>query len=316
MYYFCKCSHFIIFAAKIKNNSMAKTERIGFEQVNSLLQTDHIRFESKPFVVEGLMLVNGNNNLIDILQTGTAYILEDTRILIVVKGEAEIEINLQKHTIRPGMVLLMNPGAIVKMLHLPEDYTVSGLMISPTLLSSIFDEYMPKCVSSGNNCSILQPDCVDWLATRKMYQLLWELCGIYGFQKRIAYPLIRALIEQVNLVFTKAEDLKPLTRSGKIYDKFMRLVAENGAREHGIEFYAERLYVTNNYLSSIVKQNSGLTAKEWIDKAIITQAKMLLKTTDLQNAQIAHRLNFPNPSFFNRFFKRLTGMTPVEYKNK
>ncbi len=74
------------------------------------------------------------------------------------------------------------------------------------------------------------------------------------------------------------------------------------------------LCITSHYLGTVVKQQSGVTAKAWIDKALVTKAKMMLKSTDLQAAQIASQLGFPNASFFSKFFKRLTGATPQAYR--
>ena len=80
--------------------------------------------------------------------------------------------------------------------------------------------------------------------------------------------------------------------------------------------YADRLCITPNYLSSIVRRNSGLTVMQWINRHIIQQAKLQLKYSDLPVWQIAESLNFPNPSFFSKLFKRETSMTPGEYRNR
>ena len=55
---------------------------------------------------------------------------------------------------------------------------------------------------------------------------------------------------------------------------------------------------------------------QWINKAVILEAKVLLKHSNLLVFQISDELNFPNPSFFSKFFKRMTGMTPAEYQKQ
>ena len=72
--------------------------------------------------------------------------------------------------------------------------------------------------------------------------------------------------------------------------------------------------LTERYLSTIIRQTSGVTAKEWIDRAIITRIKVELKHTDKSVARISDDMNFPNPSFFSKYFKRFTKQTPLEYK--
>lgn len=80
-------------------------------------------------------------------------------------------------------------------------------------------------------------------------------------------------------------------------------------------YYAERMCLTERYLTTVIRQTSGTTAKDWIDRALITRIKIELRHTDKSSAQIAEEMHFANPSFFSKYFRRLTGMTPGEYKN-
>lgn len=81
-------------------------------------------------------------------------------------------------------------------------------------------------------------------------------------------------------------------------------------------FYANKLCLTPKYLSKLVKQASGRSAPDWIDEFVILEAKNMLKYSNMPIKEIVFRLNFPNQSFFYRFFKTHTGMTPSEYRNK
>ena len=73
--------------------------------------------------------------------------------------------------------------------------------------------------------------------------------------------------------------------------------------------------LTERYLGTVVRQASGVTAKEWIDRALIARIKVELRHTDKSVARISEEMNFPNPSFFSKYFKRLTQKTPAEYRN-
>ncbi|WP_368205051.1 helix-turn-helix domain-containing protein, partial [Bacteroides caccae] len=68
------------------------------------------------------------------------------------------------------------------------------------------------------------------------------------------------------------------------------------------------------YLNTLIRQTSQQTVMDWINQSIILEAKVLLKHSNLLVYQISDELNFPNPSFFCKFFKRMTGMTPQEYQ--
>ena len=81
-----------------------------------------------------------------------------------------------------------------------------------------------------------------------------------------------------------------------------------------VSFYADKLCLTPRYLNTIIRQTSQQTVMDWINQSIILEAKVLLKHSNRLVYQISDELNFPNPSFFSKFFKRMTGMTPQEYQ--
>ena len=67
-------------------------------------------------------------------------------------------------------------------------------------------------------------------------------------------------------------------------------------------------------MSLIIKETSGRSAAEWIDAYVLTEAKTLLKFTTMSIQEVAYALNFSSQSFFGKYFKHLTGMSPSEYK--
>jgi len=81
-----------------------------------------------------------------------------------------------------------------------------------------------------------------------------------------------------------------------------------------VEFYADKLSLTPKYLTTVVRETSGKTAHDWIIEYVILSAKALLKSTNITIQEISDRLNFPSQSFFGKYFKQQTGMSPVEYR--
>ena len=87
-------------------------------------------------------------------------------------------------------------------------------------------------------------------------------------------------------------------------------------QERSVTFYAEQLCITPKYFSMLVKKLSGKSAAQWIDNYVILEAKNLLKYSDMSIQEIAYQLNFSTQSFFGKYFKHQTGMSPTEYRNK
>ena len=104
-------------------------------------------------------------------------------------------------------------------------------------------------------------------------------------------------------------------RVEEIYLDFVRLLSQHYAQHHDIAFYASELCITTTYLSRIVRHVSGRTVVQYIDQMLLMEAAWLLQTTTLSVAQIADRLHFAETASFARFFKRLKGCTPKEYRN-
>ena len=111
------------------------------------------------------------------------------------------------------------------------------------------------------------------------------------------------------------EDLAKRTRN-RFAENFLSLVRENYREHRDIEFYASRLHLTPKYLSKALRGKSGKTGSEWIEDHVMLEARALLKSTDKSIGQISDELNFPSQSFFGKYFKRRTGMSPLEYRKR
>lgn len=107
---------------------------------------------------------------------------------------------------------------------------------------------------------------------------------------------------------------KRANREELYFKQFMQLLSEHHIRERAVAFYADQMSLSAKYLSSIVKKVTNKTPSEWIDGMVIVEAKNLLKYSEMNVQQIAYHLNFPNQSFFGKYFKQRTGLTPSEYR--
>ena len=113
-----------------------------------------------------------------------------------------------------------------------------------------------------------------------------------------------------------ASPQQPSTRQESILEQFLRLLRRHYRAERKVTFYADRLCLTPKYLSKAVRQASGKTVSAWIDQYVTTEAKALLRSTDMTVQQIALHLHFDTQALFGKYFKRVTGLSPREYRNK
>jgi AraC-like DNA-binding protein len=104
------------------------------------------------------------------------------------------------------------------------------------------------------------------------------------------------------------------TNRNALYKRFIKLVGQHFLTHKKVSDYAKLLNVSADHLNRIIKSQSDKTAHELIDEMILMEAKALLKQTHLSIAEIAYQLEFSDPSHFNKFFKKLTGVTPLQYR--
>ena len=132
----------------------------------------------------------------------------------------------------------------------------------------------------------------------------------------IARHLTLAFSYGASVDFHNLADNTKKTHHEVFADKFLYLVQTHYKTQRGLEFYAEKLCVTPKHLSKVIKAASGKLPGELIDEYVTLEAKALLKSTNMTIQQISEELNFPDQSFFGKYFKRITGMSPKEYKVK
>ncbi|MGN1354448.1 MAG: helix-turn-helix domain-containing protein [Alloprevotella sp.] len=103
-------------------------------------------------------------------------------------------------------------------------------------------------------------------------------------------------------------------RGLELLTRFVDLLHVHARRHHSVTFYAERLSVTPQYLSRMVRLVSGCTASEMIGEAVIGEAKAMLEDRGCQVSDVASRLHFADSAVFSKFFKRHTGLSPLQYR--
>lgn len=105
-----------------------------------------------------------------------------------------------------------------------------------------------------------------------------------------------------------------MTPQQELCERFIDLVSDNFKEHRDIGFYADKLCITNKYLSTLLKQETGMTALEWIERNVVLYAKSCLSSTSMTVQQISDELDFPSQSVFGKYFKRVEGVSPKAYR--
>ena len=265
-----------------------------------------------------LGIVHGDQTLFRLLmRQKPPFIINDHRFGIVLRGEGNVNFNLQDRHVSAGTLVYLGPGSIIQPIHFSDDLEIYGMALFNNFPMPFAQGQMPSAFNGQVRDFQLRVSEDDISTTRHIIETLRQVAQHKDYHRPTVSALVAALMHHYDQLFRQQTDRQDVSQSREqtIFDRFIQLANLHCTEHHQISYYARRLCLTERYLSTVIRQTSGTTAKDWIDRAIITRIKIELRHTDKSAAQIAEEMHFTTPSFFSKYFKRLTGMTPLEYKN-
>ena len=250
-----------------------------------------------------------------IVQQQPPFVINDYRLGMIIHGEAEVKFNLVDRHLSAGMLIYLGPGTIINPISYSDDLELMGIGLFADFPMPFAPRQFPSAFNGQVRDFQLPVSAGDQQTARHILETLWHLIHQKDYHRPTVSSLVAALMHHYDYLFHQQADHLAATRSREqtIFDRFIQLVNKHCREQHQIAYYANRICLSERYLGTVVRQASGTTAKEWIDRALITQAKVLLHHSDKSVIQISEELNFPNPAFFSKYFKRLTGMTPKQF---
>ncbi len=235
-------------------------------------------------------------------------------IIICLSGSCRININLKEYDIESPMIVTLMPGQIFEPIERSANFESYSIALSKRFLDMInVPGWQQRFLSMYNNPTT-KLDGEQLMATRIFFSILHRAASDTDnpFRLQVVENLIRAFYYG-GLGSTEKPSTGSTYKNG-IVERFLDLVRENYHKERMIGYYADRMCITPKYLSKIIKEHTGRSAGEWIESHVILEARAMLQSSDMTIQQIAASLNFPNQSFFGKYFKRATGLSPKEYR--
>lgn len=138
--------------------------------------------------------------------------------------------------------------------------------------------------------------------------------GVRTLQTTVSYEVLRHFSR--NLKDNSINTPTAFSRQHVYFREFTNLLGIHFREERRVEYYAEKLHITPKYLGTLVMQHTGRPASHWISLYVMSEAKALLLNTAMSIQEVAFSLNFPNQSFFGKYFKSHQGVTPGEFRKQ
>lgn len=243
-------------------------------------------------------------------------------VVAVLRGSVRLVINLREEEVCAGQMLMMMPGSIFQHHTKSEDAQVFSMVLDVEFVNMMRKHLGVRLpFIPGYYHHVIIP-----LSEERMKMNLEIYLKVKEELQQRNYPMRKEVVQRYleimmlkNYAMSEAVDKpelngKPINRKEQIFHDFLALLEKNYTQERSISFYADRMCLTPKYLSTIIKEVSGKHGMQWIDEFVSLEAKALLRNSDLSVKQVSDQLNFPSQSMFGRFFKKMTGYSPKQYK--
>jgi AraC family transcriptional regulator, transcriptional activator of pobA len=235
-------------------------------------------------------------------------------ICLVINGGGTHVIDFERIEIKPNRLFFLKPEQV----HFWEVEPKSKLAVvqfSEDFLTELFQcKNIPSINSSFDSFLDLQPNFAH-----EIFEILQKIENENVQNRLHSNKIIQAsifiLLSEIERIITSDSVLRTKSNKYTILDHFKSLLNKKYKEATTVSQFANILNFTPNYLNIIVKETTGLTANELIHKRIVLEAKRLLINNQLDIVQIAFELGFKDASYFARFFKRSTGLSPTEFRN-
>ena len=282
------------------------------ERLNEITPQDHR-------IGTDIMLIDdADNSRLDLALYSEPFKVDMTMAIIYEKGFVRAKINMVEYKIKaPSVVTIVN-DSIFQPLEYSEDLKSKIIVMSREFSNSMFSN-LTEIRSIPNSLyanSVFIMDNSNFVFD-KYYDLLLNLVSSPKIKFKVEAARHMTLAMFYGYTFDEHgvdEKKNKSSRQEMLHSKFIDLLSRNFRTEREVKFYAEKLCVTPKYLSQVVSGLTGRTPSDYIEEFVVMESKALLNSTPMTIQQVSDELHFPSQSFFGKYFKRIVGMSPKEYR--
>lgn len=235
-----------------------------------------------------------------------------TTFILMDKGESRAIVKGKEYRLQAPCLAVVMPNQTYCLIEASDDLEVRAIIMS--------NNFTLNLMSSNLNNMILENPVIDISSDIISFNTYYNVLLHTVRSSFKSSHLESAKHLTMSMLYFYARKLEHLEKDKKkreiVFDRFCDDVRKFYKINRSIPFYSGQLAVSSKYLNDIVKEKTGITANEYIDRQTIIECKALLSSTDMSILKISLMMHFPSYSVFGKFFKRMTGMTPTEYREK
>ena len=246
-------------------------------------------------------------------------------LIVCTRGEFVFQHNLLPQSIKKGQACLILHNSLNQIEHISKDFSFHCLAFTLDFLEqlaiSLSTDDIFKLFNSTTQLhyELTDNETADLCAEMSMLKKKTMSLGDRSDPWDPIKYLILTIFSDFGIIFRKYHQINQntnFTRREALVSGFLKLLMTHYAKQRSVTFYADLLFITPRYLSQVTKEVTDKTAGEIIDEFIIREAKILLESPAQNVSTVTFSLGFSDQSFFGKFFKRHTGLSPSSYRSK
>ena len=265
----------------------------------------------------GMMVIDFTS---DLIVNKEAYISPYSVIALCDQGYAKSEYDMKPVDFLTHDISVMRPGHVIKNNATSADYSAQLIITSASYLNKMRQLHLNHHLATQRYfdtqpCQHLSQE--QYLQVCNAFSLIRTACSVEGIYKdELMYSAFHTLMVLLS-TYRNEMDESLQAASLQLSSQFNNAVIEHYRQSREVSFYARMFHLSPKYFSTLIKQETGISAGEWIDHYVVLQAKSLLtRRRDLSIQQVAYQLGFAEQASFSRFFKKQTGLSPTEFREK
>ncbi len=244
--------------------------------------------------------------------------LDQNAFMLCTAGEVDLLMDGKKYTLRAGdMYIYPTLSQTVVRRYTPDFRGVGGAADFEWVLSALEAVSHTERLLQIRNHPLVRLSASQYERILEMVRMVRRRrTQPSAFSDSIVMSMIHTLLFELMdaYVDNTPGDIPPMSRADSVFMKFLSVLSHEFREHREVSYYASRLNLTPRYFATIVRDRSGMSPGGWIARFVIAEAKRLLSNPDSSVKEVAVTLNFPNQSFFGRYFRQNTGTSPGEYR--
>ncbi len=241
-------------------------------------------------------------------------------ILFINRGSGVHVIDANKYEVKPPCIFFLSPGQAHK-LELSHDidgyifiFTADYYLLNKNNRNQLLEFPFFFTVQQDNPPLLLENEGDTRFFKTLFERGIQELAVRNEHYREMLASILDLILQTSASLYQSHENLENKGKGHIMVKRFLQLVEENYQQNLSVADYADRLAVSANHLTQTVKQLTGKTSANIIRSKQIIEIKRQLVHTSLGVAQISEQLGFSDQSYFTKFFKKETGLTPLQFR--